>query len=191
MAASCCTTWRSIPRRAPRSCPTSCSGCAGPRSLAVSGRIADGTVLAEPATPEYVRAALRSDRRHAAAPDRRLQRRGRRRSGCRCPGDRETRAGVDRRAGLGAAHRAAPLRRGLRGAPRAVGHARGVRRADARRVGGAARARGHAVTVAARVQELGAAGVTSSVMIPVGAGSPGRRAEPRPGALRCVQSAAA
>lgn len=32
-------------------------GVRGPRSLALSGRIADGTVLAEPATPEYVRAA--------------------------------------------------------------------------------------------------------------------------------------
>lgn len=34
-------------------------GVRGPRSLAASGRIADGTVLAEPCAPEYVRAALR------------------------------------------------------------------------------------------------------------------------------------
>ncbi len=33
-------------------------GVRGPRSLAVSGLVADGTVLAEPATPEYIRAAL-------------------------------------------------------------------------------------------------------------------------------------
>lgn len=33
-------------------------GVRGPRSLAASGRVADGTVLAEPATPEYARAAL-------------------------------------------------------------------------------------------------------------------------------------
>ncbi|RFA10698.1 luciferase [Subtercola boreus] len=33
-------------------------GVRGPRSLAASGRIADGTVLAEPSTPEYVREAL-------------------------------------------------------------------------------------------------------------------------------------
>jgi alkanesulfonate monooxygenase SsuD/methylene tetrahydromethanopterin reductase-like flavin-dependent oxidoreductase (luciferase family) len=33
-------------------------GVRGPKSLALSGRVADGTVLAEPATPEYVRAAL-------------------------------------------------------------------------------------------------------------------------------------
>ncbi len=32
-------------------------GVRGPRSLALSGRVADGTVLAEPCTPEYVRAA--------------------------------------------------------------------------------------------------------------------------------------
>nr|WP_284252763.1 LLM class flavin-dependent oxidoreductase [Litorihabitans aurantiacus] len=34
-------------------------GVRGPRSLALSGRIADGTLLAEPAPPSYVRAALR------------------------------------------------------------------------------------------------------------------------------------
>ncbi len=33
-------------------------GVRGPRSLAVAGAVADGTVLAEPVTPEYVRAAL-------------------------------------------------------------------------------------------------------------------------------------
>ncbi|MBD7957643.1 LLM class flavin-dependent oxidoreductase [Microbacterium sp. Sa4CUA7] len=33
-------------------------GVRGPKSLALSGRIADGTVLAEPVTPEYARAAL-------------------------------------------------------------------------------------------------------------------------------------
>ncbi len=32
-------------------------GVRGPRSLALSGRVADGTVLAEPVSPEYVRAA--------------------------------------------------------------------------------------------------------------------------------------
>ena len=35
-------------------------GVRGPRSLALSGRIADGTVLAEPVTPEYARAAVAS-----------------------------------------------------------------------------------------------------------------------------------
>lgn len=33
-------------------------GVRGPRSIAASGRIAAGTILAEPSTPEYVRAAL-------------------------------------------------------------------------------------------------------------------------------------
>ncbi|MFE2046507.1 LLM class flavin-dependent oxidoreductase [Streptomyces sp. NPDC059477] len=34
------------------------AGVRGPKSLAVSGTVADGTLLAEPATPEYVRQAL-------------------------------------------------------------------------------------------------------------------------------------
>ncbi|GAA3465110.1 LLM class flavin-dependent oxidoreductase [Saccharothrix longispora] len=38
--------------------PLVLAGVRGPRSLAVSGRVADGTVLAEPVTPEYARAAL-------------------------------------------------------------------------------------------------------------------------------------
>lgn len=37
--------------------PPVLAGVRGPRSLAVSGRAADGTVLAEPAAPEYIRAA--------------------------------------------------------------------------------------------------------------------------------------
>lgn len=49
---------------APEVSPPLLLGVRGPRSLAVSGRIADGTVLAEPATPEYVRAA----REQIAAP---------------------------------------------------------------------------------------------------------------------------
>ncbi|MEU4762383.1 LLM class flavin-dependent oxidoreductase [Actinosynnema sp. NPDC023794] len=38
--------------------PRVLAGVRGPRSLAVSGRVADGTILAEPTTPEYARAAL-------------------------------------------------------------------------------------------------------------------------------------
>jgi alkanesulfonate monooxygenase SsuD/methylene tetrahydromethanopterin reductase-like flavin-dependent oxidoreductase (luciferase family) len=34
------------------------AGVRGPKSLAVSGRSADGTILAEPVTPEYLRSAL-------------------------------------------------------------------------------------------------------------------------------------
>jgi len=44
--------------------PLFLAGVRGPRSLALAGRIADGTVLAEPCTPEYVRAA----REQIAAP---------------------------------------------------------------------------------------------------------------------------
>ncbi|MET0725254.1 MAG: LLM class flavin-dependent oxidoreductase [Leifsonia sp.] len=38
--------------------PAVLAGVRGPRSLALSGRVADGTILAEPAGPEYVRASL-------------------------------------------------------------------------------------------------------------------------------------
>ncbi len=40
--------------------PSLLLGVRGPRSLALSGRVADGTILAEPTTPEYARAALRA-----------------------------------------------------------------------------------------------------------------------------------
>ncbi|MFE2754608.1 LLM class flavin-dependent oxidoreductase [Actinosynnema sp. NPDC059335] len=42
----------------PDSPPPVLAGVRGPKSLAVSGRVADGTILAEPTTPEYARAAL-------------------------------------------------------------------------------------------------------------------------------------
>ncbi|MFD7656976.1 LLM class flavin-dependent oxidoreductase [Actinosynnema sp. NPDC059797] len=42
----------------PEHVPPVLAGVRGPRSLALSGRVADGTVLAEPTTPEYVRTAL-------------------------------------------------------------------------------------------------------------------------------------
>lgn len=44
--------------------PRLLAGVRGPRSLALAGRVADGTVLAEPVTPEYVAEVLR----HLAAP---------------------------------------------------------------------------------------------------------------------------
>lgn len=43
--------------RAPGAVPPVFAGVRGPRSLALSGRCADGTVLAEPVTPEYLSAA--------------------------------------------------------------------------------------------------------------------------------------
>jgi 5,10-methylenetetrahydromethanopterin reductase len=45
------------PSTVPSAVPDLLLGVRGPRSLAVSGRVADGTILAEPCTPEYVRAA--------------------------------------------------------------------------------------------------------------------------------------
>ena len=39
----------------PPAVPPIYSGVRGPKSLAVSGRVADGTILAEPVTPEYLR----------------------------------------------------------------------------------------------------------------------------------------
>lgn len=45
--------------------PPVLAGVRGPRSLAASGRSADGTVLAEPAGPEYVRAARSQIAAHA------------------------------------------------------------------------------------------------------------------------------
>jgi 5,10-methylenetetrahydromethanopterin reductase len=47
------------PTSVPSVVPDLLLGVRGPRSLAVSGRGADGTILAEPCTPEYVRAAIR------------------------------------------------------------------------------------------------------------------------------------
>ncbi len=41
----------------PRTPPRVVAGVRGPKSLAVSGRVADGTLLAEPVTPEYARVA--------------------------------------------------------------------------------------------------------------------------------------
>ena len=55
------------PSALPPAVPPIVFGVRGPRSLAVSGRLADGTVLAEPTVPEYARAALASiatDRPH-------------------------------------------------------------------------------------------------------------------------------
>jgi 5,10-methylenetetrahydromethanopterin reductase len=41
--------------QAPKVVPPLLAGVRGPKSLALSGRVADGTVLAEPVTPEYLR----------------------------------------------------------------------------------------------------------------------------------------
>ncbi len=46
------------PAAVPAVVPDVLLGVRGPRSLALSGQVADGTILAEPSTPEYVRTAL-------------------------------------------------------------------------------------------------------------------------------------
>lgn len=46
------------PATVPAAVPPLLLGVRGPRSLAAAGRVADGTVLAEPCTPEYAAAAL-------------------------------------------------------------------------------------------------------------------------------------
>ncbi|WP_380286385.1 LLM class flavin-dependent oxidoreductase [Kitasatospora purpeofusca] len=46
------------PSALPEVVPDILAGVRGPRSLAVSGAVADGTILAEPATPPYIRTAL-------------------------------------------------------------------------------------------------------------------------------------
>lgn len=51
------TDVRLDPSAVPGTAPRLLAGVRGPRSLAMSGRVADGTVLAEPCAPEYVAAA--------------------------------------------------------------------------------------------------------------------------------------
>ena len=46
------------PSAVPATPPPLLAGVRGPRSLAAAGRVADGTVLAEPVTPEYAASAL-------------------------------------------------------------------------------------------------------------------------------------
>lgn len=46
------------PSAVPSTPPALLAGVRGPRSLAAAGRVADGTVLAEPVTPEYAASAL-------------------------------------------------------------------------------------------------------------------------------------
>ena len=45
---------------APLAIPPILAGVRGPKSLALSGRVADGTILAEPTPPSYIRAAIES-----------------------------------------------------------------------------------------------------------------------------------
>jgi 5,10-methylenetetrahydromethanopterin reductase len=101
--------------------PLVLAGVRGPRSLEVSGRVADGTVLAEPVTPEYLAAVLRQV--DASRPHRVVA------------------------YNVAAVHPDASVARDLaHPAQRAAGdggHSRGVRRDPARRMGRPARGRRH------------------------------------------------
>ncbi|WP_239154501.1 LLM class flavin-dependent oxidoreductase [Amycolatopsis sp. FDAARGOS 1241] len=108
------------------------AGVRGPRSLAVAREVADGTILAEPVTPEYLRAVreiVGTDHElvayNVAAVDDSPAR----------PGPGAAGAGGDRRAGLGAAPGAVAVRSRVRRAARANGIAGGIRRGVAGRLG--------------------------------------------------------
>ena len=156
------------PSARPEVVPDILLGVRGPRSLAVSGRIADGTVLAEPATPEYVRAArdqIAGTRPHrivaynvAAVADQDAQALAIARPGLEWIGEPDWAPHI---APLPYAEDFAALRAESGTRAEFVG-----RMPDAW-VAQLALA-GTPSTVAARVQKLAAAGVTSSVMIPVG-----------------------
>ncbi|MGI3198753.1 LLM class flavin-dependent oxidoreductase [Streptomyces sp. GLT-R25] len=95
----------------PAAAPAVLAGVRGPKSLAVSGDVADGTLLAEPVTPAYVKEALKHIAPHPPPPSGRVQHRGDRRRSRRRTGSRPSRPRSGRRTGLAAPHRPAPLLR--------------------------------------------------------------------------------
>ncbi|MFJ3406013.1 LLM class flavin-dependent oxidoreductase [Promicromonospora sp. NPDC090134] len=156
------------PSAVPDAVPPLLLGVRGPRSLAASGRVADGTVLAEPVAPQYAAAAL-----DAIAP----------RGGHRLVAYNIGAVDDDPAAALRTA------RPGLEwiGEPDWAPHVAPLPFADqfaALRAGSASRAEfverlpdewvarlalaGTPAQVRARIDELGRAGVTSSVFIPAG-----------------------
>lgn len=144
-------------------------GVRGPKSLAASGRIAAGTVLAEPVTPEYARAAfsqIAADRPHrlvaynvAAVADTDAEALAIARPGLEWVGDPDWAPHI---APLDFAEEFATLR--ANSASRAEFAAALPDEWVARLA-----LAGTPETVRARVRALGDAGVTSSVAIPVGA----------------------
>ncbi|MFD6446753.1 LLM class flavin-dependent oxidoreductase [Promicromonospora sp. NPDC060204] len=156
------------PSAVPDAVPPLLLGVRGPRSLAASGRVADGTVLAEPVAPQYAAAAL-----DAVAP------RGEHRLVAYNIGavdDDEAAALRTARPGLewigepDWAPRVAPLPfaeefAALRAS--SASRAEFVERLPDEWVAGLALA-GTPAQVRARIDELGRAGVTSSVFIPAG-----------------------
>ncbi|WP_345800466.1 LLM class flavin-dependent oxidoreductase [Microbacterium sp. AZCO] len=158
------------PSALPEVVPDLLLGVRGPRSLAASGRVADGTILAEPTTPEYARAAL--DRIAAADRAHRLVA-----YNVAVVADDDATALAAVRAGLewigepDWAPHIEPL--DFAGEFAALRASCGSRHEFVERMPDAWVARlalaGTAETVRARTDELFAAGVTSSVMIPTGA----------------------
>lgn len=122
------------PSALPDVVPDILAGVRGPKSLALSGEVADGTVLAEPVAPEYARAALGHIAMRPPPPSGRVQHRVRRRRSAHRADRRPPRSGVDRRARLARAHRPAPVRRRAGRAAVRVREPRGVRPAHARRL---------------------------------------------------------
>ncbi len=159
------------PRVLPAHVPDLLLGVRGPRSLAASGRIADGTILAEPVTPEYVRAALAhigGDGPHrlvayniAAVDDDEGAALRRARRGLSWIGEPDWAPHI---APLDFAAEFVALR------SRCADGEQFAERMPEEWVARLALA-GAPATVQARIRDLAAAGVTSSVMIPVGGGS--------------------
>jgi 5,10-methylenetetrahydromethanopterin reductase len=152
----------------PEAVPDILLGVRGPKSLAVSGRIAAGTVLAEPSTPEYARAALEqiaSARPHrlvaynvAAVADTEAEALAQARPGLEWIGEPDWAPHI---APLDFAEAFAALR------ARSATRAEFVAALPDEWVARLALA-GTPETVRERVRALGEAGVTSSIMIPMG-----------------------
>lgn len=152
----------------PEAVPDILLGVRGPKSLAVSGRIAAGTVLAEPSTPEYARAALEqiaSARPHrlvaynvAAVADTEAEALAQARPGLEWIGEPDWAPHI---APLDIAEEFAALR------ARSATRAEFVAALPDEWVARLALA-GTPGTVRERVRALGEAGVTSSIMIPMG-----------------------
>ncbi|CAM5739562.1 hypothetical protein SMICM304S_04029 [Streptomyces microflavus] len=122
--------------------PDILAGVRGPKSLAVSGRVADGTILAEPVARVRPGGA-RTHRSHPPAPPGHVQHRlGGRRSGGSWPPRAPVSSGSASRTGTPTSPRS--VRRGVGGAAGGVPDPGGVRPSAARCLGRAARRDGHA-----------------------------------------------
>ena len=157
------------PHVVPAVAPDVVLGVRGPKSLRVSGQVADGTVLAEPCTPEYVRAAI--GQIDAAGPHRVIAYN----IAAVAPHPKATRSPPHGPGWSGSANptgrRTSRPSTSPRSSPR-CGRAAGRPPSSQQRLPDEWVARlalaGTAAQVRARIGELGEAGVTSAVLIPVG-----------------------